>query len=165
MSRQNRGMIIPEPRIKTLIPTWPQQPLYVKKLSTNATLPKRGSEFSAGYDLASADDIVIPPLDQRLIKTNIAVMIPSGHYGRIAPRSGLAFKNKIDVHAGVIDEDYRGDVGVILFNHSQYDPFHVKVGDRIAQFIITRIATPLVIDLDSLDETSRGHNGYGSTGV
>ncbi|KAK2980663.1 hypothetical protein RJ640_011471 [Escallonia rubra] len=81
-----------------------------------------------------------------------------------APRLGLASKHGIDVGAGVIDADYRGPVGVILFNHSDAD-FEVKVGDRIAQLIIQKIVTPEVTEVDDLDSTVRGINGFGSTGV
>lgn len=82
----------------------------------------------------------------------------------VAPRSGLAWKHSIDVGAGVIDADYRGPLGVILFNHSDVD-FEVKVGDRIAQLIIEKIMTPDVLEVDDLDSTTRGTGGFGSTGV
>jgi dUTP pyrophosphatase len=81
-----------------------------------------------------------------------------------APRSGLAWKHSIDVGAGVIDADYRGPVGVILFNHSDQD-FEVKVGDRIAQLIIEKILTPKALEVEDLDSTFRGVGGFGSTGV
>lgn len=93
--------------------------LKVKKLSENAILPVRASSKAAGYDLFSAEDKVIEPLGKALIKTDISIAIPPKHYGRIAPRSSLAWKNHIDVGAGVIDEDYRGPVGIVLFNHSK----------------------------------------------
>lgn len=82
----------------------------------------------------------------------------------VAPRSGLAWKHSIDVGAGVVDADYRGPVGVILFNHSDVD-FAVKPGDRVAQMVIERIATPDVAEVDDLDDTVRGEGGFGSTGV
>lgn len=81
-----------------------------------------------------------------------------------APRSGLAAKHSIDVGAGVVDHDYRGNVGVILFNFSDKD-FQVSVGDRIAQLILERIMTPPVVEVDELDATTRGAGGFGSTGV
>lgn len=80
-----------------------------------------------------------------------------------APRSGLAWKHFIDVGAGVIDEDYRGNVGVILFNHSEVD-FAVKRGDRVAQLVLEKISTPDVVEVESLDETERAAGGFGSTG-
>ena len=81
-----------------------------------------------------------------------------------APRSGLAWKHSIDTGAGVVDADYRGNVGVILFNFSEI-AFEVKAGDRVAQMILERIMTPEVEEVDSLEETVRGAGGYGSTGV
>lgn len=83
---------------------------------------------------------------------------------QIAPRSGLAVKNGIDVGAGIVDYDYRGAVGVVLFNHSNED-FVVKRGDRIAQFIFKRIAKPTFVEVHELPGTERGAGGFGSTGV
>lgn len=112
-----------------------------------------------------------------MIKTDISIAIPTGtngcnvpllagYYGRVAPRSSLAWKNHIDVGAGVIDEDYRGPLGVVLFNHGD-QPFQgrspvnlcsflVNKGDRVAQLILTKIITPVVLEVDELDETVRG---------
>ncbi|KAG2498193.1 hypothetical protein HYH03_003947 [Edaphochlamys debaryana] len=141
-----------------------EEKLLVKKLSDKATLPKRGSAGAAGYDLSSAEDTVVPARGKAIVKTDIAIRVPKGTYGRVAPRSGLAVKNFIDTGAGVIDEDYRGNVGVVLFNHSDKD-FEVKVGDRVAQLILERIVVPDVDEVEELDATDRGANGYGSTGV
>ncbi|KAL0847321.1 hypothetical protein Bca101_020567 [Brassica carinata] len=136
----------------------------VKKLSEKAVLPTRGSPLSAGYDLSSAVDSKVPARGKALIPTDLSVAVPEGTYARIAPRSGLAWKHSIDVGAGVIDADYRGPVGVILFNHSDVD-FEVKVGDRIAQMIIEKIVTPQVMEVEDLDATVRGEGGFGSTGA
>lgn len=138
--------------------------LRVKKLSENAILPSRGSLLSAGYDLSSAKEAIVPARGKALIPTDLSIAIPEGTYARVAPRSGLAWKHSIDVGAGVIDADYRGPVGVILFNHSDVD-FGVKAGDRIAQLIIEKIETPEVTEVDDLDSTERGAGGFGSTGV
>ena len=124
----------------------------------------RGSAGAAGYDLCAAHDGVVPARGKALIKTDLAIMVPVGTYGRVAPRSGLAWKNSIDVGAGVIDEDYRGNVGVILFNHSETD-FQVKEGDRIAQLILEKIVTADVEEVEELDESARGAGGFGSTGI
>ena len=86
------------------------------RLSEHATAPTRGSARAAGYDLFSAYDYTISPMEKAIVKTDIQIAVPSGCYGRVAPRSGLAVKHFIDVGAGVIDEDYRGNVGVVLFN-------------------------------------------------
>lgn len=96
--------------------------------------------------------------------TDIQVEVPEESYGRVAPRSGLAVKNFIDVGAGVVDEDYRGNLGVVLFNHSDID-FEVKRGDRIAQFICERIFYPVLEEVKSLTDTERGAGGFGSTGT
>lgn len=137
--------------------------LQVKKLVPEAQLPKRGSEHAAGYDLTSAVDCTIPPRSKALIKTGLSLAIPSGHYGRVAPRSGLAAKHFIDVGAGVIDCDYRGELQVLLFNFND-SAFEVKVGDRIAQLLLEQISTPEVVQVEELSETVRGAGGFGSTG-
>lgn len=141
-----------------------EEPLRVKKLSEHATIPKRGSAGAAGYDLSSAEDCVVPARGKVVVKTDLAIKVPKGTYGRVAPRSGLAVKNFIDTGAGVVDEDYRGNLGVVLFNHSDVD-FPVKKGDRVAQLVLEKIATPDIVEVDELDATDRGANGYGSTGV
>ena len=138
--------------------------LYIKKLKNSAAIPKRATEDAAGYDLASAEETVVPAKGKTVVKTGISIAIPEGCYGRIAPRSGLAVKNFIDVGAGVIDADYRGEVGVVLFNHSDED-FKVKQGDRIAQLILEKICTPQVKETVELPSTVRGSQGFGSTGT
>ncbi|NWR40879.1 DUT protein, partial [Regulus satrapa] len=133
------------------------------RLSENAFAPSRGSARAAGYDLYSAYDCVIPPMEKAVVKTDIQIALPSGCYGRVAPRSGLAAKHFIDVGAGVIDEDYRGNVGVVLFNFGK-ETFEVKKGDRIAQLICERIYYPELEEVEALDDTERGEGGFGSTG-
>jgi len=137
--------------------------MLVHKLSEFAQLPIRGSPGAAGYDLFAAYDYVIQAHDKELVRTDISLTIPTGYYGRIAPRSSLAWKQHIDVGAGVIDEDYRGPLGVVLFNHGA-NTFKITRGDRIAQLIVTKIITPEVIEVQNLDDTARGAGGFGSTG-
>lgn len=120
--------------------------------------------FPTGFDLSSAYDAIIPARGKALVKTDIAIAIPEFTYARVAPRSGLAHKHSIDVGAGVIDYDYRGNVGVILFNLSDVD-FEVKRGDRIAQLILERISMADVVEVEELNETARGAGGFGSTGI
>ena len=105
--------------------------LYIKKLKNSAAIPKRVTEGAAGYDLASAEETVVLAKGKAVVKMGISIATPEGCYGQIAPRSGLVVKKYIDVGAGVIDSDYRGEVGVVLFNHSDED-FEVKQGDHIA---------------------------------
>ena len=137
----------------------------IKKLSDKAVIPTQGSSEAAGYDLYAADDNVVYSMSRTLIKTNISMAIPEGYYGRIAPRSGLAFKYGIDVLAGVIDSDYRGDIGVILFNTSTNNEFKIKSGDRIAQIIIEKCHN-VHWDIEKhLNSSERKDDGFGSTGV
>jgi len=137
----------------------------VKKLSENATIPTQGTKFAAGYDLYAAEDAVVVCGTRKLIKTNISMEINPGYYGRIAPRSGLAYKNGIDILAGVIDSDYRGDIGVILYNTDKNIDFTVKKGDRIAQIIFEACYTVTLNNVENLDNTLRQAGGFGSTGV
>lgn len=132
----------------------PLPPLLVKKLTESAQAPTRGSAFAAGYDLYSAKETVIPAKGKALVDTGLAIAVPEGTYGRVAPRSGLASKHFIDTGAGVIDADYRGEVKVLLFNFSDVD-FTVKVGDRIAQLVLERIYTPDVMVVEELEESTR----------
>lgn len=137
--------------------------LNVKLISEYAKLPVRSSEGAAGYDLSSSEDKIIPGHGWILVSTGISVELPPGTYGRVAPRSGLSTKG-ICVGAGVIDADYKGTVGVLLYNHGK-DDFEVKIGHRIAQLILEQIVTPDVVQINELSETTRGCNGFGSTGI
>lgn len=142
----------------------------VRLLSEHARVPVRGSAGAAGSDLFSAVDAVIPPGGGwALIATDLQMAFDGDgdhhYYVRIAPRSGLALRHGIDVGAGVIDQDYRGPIGVILFNHHATEPFAVKKGDRIAQMIFERISIPTFHVCDDVDTTTdRGSKGFGSTG-
>jgi len=138
------------------------QQLRVVRLSEHASLPVRSSTGAAGYDLAAAHDAVVPASGKAIVKTDLAIAAPAGTYGRVAPRSGLAWKRHIDVGAGVVDADYRGNVGVVLFNHGTVD-LEVRRGDRVAQLVLERIATPDVVEVDDLGATRRGAGGFGST--
>ncbi|WVQ62066.1 hypothetical protein V866_006721 [Kwoniella sp. B9012] len=138
-------------------------PLDVQLLSDRGTLPTLGSDFAAGLDLYSAESKIVPARGKALIDLQLSIAVPNGHYGRIAPRSGLASKHSIQTGAGVIDADYRGPVMVLLFNHSDTD-FEVHPKDRIAQLILERISIPRLRQVESLDATVRGAGGFGSTG-
>ena len=141
-----------------------QNILRVKILTNKGRLPVKGSQYAAGHDLYSARDIIVPARGTALVDTDISINVPYGTYGRVAPRSGLALKNSIDVGAGVIDHDYTGPVGVILFNHGNTD-FNIKEGDRIAQLIIeVCIPNAKVKLVEHLLDTKRGSNGFGSSG-
>ena len=135
-----------------------------KKTHNLAKIPTLGSEFSAGYDLYSTEEYILKPLERKLFKTGINVAIPIGLYGRIAPRSGLAYKNGLDILAGVIDPDYRSDIGVILINLG-YDNKQIMIGDRIAQIIFEHYNSAIFKETDTLPETIRNEDGFGSTDV
>jgi len=137
----------------------------IKLLSDKAKIPTAGSAFSAGYDLYSSEEGSVQPGQRVLVKTNVSVAIPTGYYGRIAPRSGLAYKNGIDSLAGVIDSDYRGDIGVILLNTDSSKIFTYSAGDRIAQLIIEKCHDINWVKVTKLEESKRNDGSYGSTGV
>jgi len=135
----------------------------VALLSERATPPSRGTPGSAGLDLYASDDVNVAPICRKLVPTAVAVAIPADHVGLIWPRSGLAVKHGIDVLAGVIDCDYRGEVKVALINHGESSVL-IEQGDRIAQLIIQRYeASPIEI-VSELGGTHRGERGFGSTG-
>lgn len=138
--------------------------LKVVLLHNDAKPPARGSKHSAGYDLSAGEAALVPRRGIAVVKTGLKIKVPYGYYGRVAPRSGLAVRRAIDTGAGVIDADYRGEVAVVLFNHSE-DDFSVQVGDRIAQLVVEKISMGDVQIMDSLDDTDRGAAGFGSTGV
>ena len=138
-----------------------------KKLHKNSLVPKKGSPLAAGYDLFcyTDQDILIESMGKSKIPTGISVQLPHNTYGRIAPRSGLTWNKFLDVGAGVVDEDYRGEILVILFNFSK-ENVTIKNGDKIAQLIVERImpTEAVVYEPDQdLSETKRGGKGFGST--
>ena len=135
----------------------------VKKLHEDASIPSKNSFTDAGYDLYALNGGTIKPLERKLVGTGISLAINEKHYGRIAPRSGLAFKHGIDVLAGVIDSGYRGEICVLLINLGDKD-FTYDKGDRIAQIIIERCEHPEWFIVEDLEETDRGDGGFGSTG-
>jgi len=137
--------------------------LQVKRLSSDAILPIRGSAGAAGYDICSTQDTIILAGRRGVINTGISVKLPPGCYGRIAPRSGLAVKSGIQIGAGVIDPDYTGEIKVVVFNHDQM-PYVVKRGYRIAQLVLEACMTPDVEEVDDISGTDRGEGGFGSTG-
>jgi dUTP pyrophosphatase len=137
--------------------------LSFKQLDPNAILPERASPFSAGLDLYSIEAVDLKPGERRLIRTGLAVAIPEGFYGRVAPRSGLAVKKGVDILAGVIDSDYRGEVGCLLHNAGD-EIIALPAQTKICQLIIEKIITPNAVWVDSLSETVRGSGGFGSSG-
>lgn len=137
--------------------------LYFTRLHPDATLPVRGSASAAGLDLFACATVTLGPGEHKPVSTGVAVAIPDGYYGRVAPRSGLAFKHAIDTLAGVVDSDYRGEIVCILINLGR-EAVELKTGDRIAQMVIEAIIRPEPAWADTLEETARGAGGFGSTG-
>jgi dUTP pyrophosphatase len=135
--------------------------LKVELCYEDAKLPTRGTPYSAGYDLYTPCDFTLPPQQTTLVKIGVKMEIPEGFYGRIAPRSSLGVKG-IDVFAGVVDSDYRDEIGVVLYN-STSRMFVCKKGDRIAQLIVEKHYSPEIQMTDILYNTERV-GGFGSTG-
>ena len=128
-------------------------------------LPVRGSARVAGYDLCAANSCVIPSWCRGTIETGLAVSLPQGTYAQIAPRSGLAIQNFINIGTGVVDSDYQGKIKVVLlFNHSIKD-FAIQASDRIPQLILESIDTPQVKKVAALDDTDHRVGVFGSIGT
>ncbi len=135
----------------------------LKRLHQNATIPTKAHLHDAGWDLYAISDGTINSQEQSCIPLGIAITVPLGTYGCIAPRSGLAHRHEIDVMAGVIDHGYTGEVCVILRNHGT-EIYEYKKGDRIAQLIITKKNDDEIEVVDELLSESRGGGGFGSSG-
>lgn len=135
----------------------------VKLLSKNGKLPVRKNMWDAGADIYSAEEKEIFPGEYVMIKTDIALEIPSGYVGLVWPRSGLAAKHGLDTLAGVIDSEYRDNVCILLHNHGK-ELFKVETGMRIAQLLIQKVEHANFIKHHELNETGRG-DGFGSSGV
>lgn len=139
----------------------------VKKLHPNAILPTYGSPFAAGADLYACLEgpVTIQPGEVFWVPTGLALEVPVGCAGLVYARSsmgakrGLAPANKV----GVVDSDYRGEVRVVLLNHSK-EPQTIQPGERVAQFVITPVVTPAYVEAEELTDTQRGVGGFGSTG-
>ncbi|AYA77362.1 dUTP diphosphatase [Bacillus sp. Y1] len=136
----------------------------IKRLSDDVLLPEYQTEGAAGFDLHASHSVLIPVGEHRLIKTGMAVEIPPNFEMQIRSRSGLALKHGIQAHFGTIDHDYRGEIGVILFNFGS-QPFKVEKNDRIAQGIVAQLEKAHFQVVTELSETKRGTGGFGSSGV
>ena len=139
--------------------------IFIKKLSPLATIPNYQTEEASGFDLHSIEDIILKPNERKLIGTGLAFEIPKGYEIQIRPRSGLAYKHGISVlnSPGTIDSDYRGEIKVLLINHSDTD-FEIKIGERIAQGVIQKVIQAKFEEVEELNKTARGAGGFGSTG-
>lgn len=138
-----------------------------KKLHPDAVIPDYAHNGDAGMDLYSIQDDVIEPLTWKLIPTGLACKLPEGTNGEVRSKSGIALKNGVFVlnTPGTVDENYRGEIGVILYNLNTKDPFIIKKGQKIAQYVINAIEYVETVEVKELDATNRGEGGFGSTGL
>ena len=138
----------------------------IRRLDAGLPLPAYAHPGDAGADLLSRVEVTIAPGERALVPTGVALALPPGHAGFVHPRSGLAARHGISIvnAPGTVDEGYRGEILVNLVNLDPREPFTVHRGDRIAQLVVQRVARVRLVEVDSLDETSRGDTGHGSTG-
>ena len=134
----------------------------IKLLAADAVIPSRATVGSIGFDISTNTATTIPAHSQRIIPTGIAMAIPSGMYGRIAPKSGLAAKHEVSIEGGVIDNDYRGEVKVIFRNMGGQD-LTITKGQQIAQIIFEQAHIPMIAVSSNLPHTKRDTKGFGST--
>ena len=139
--------------------------LKIKKINPEAIIPAYQTKEAAGFDLHSIENVVLKPGERKLIGTGLAFEIEYGYEVQIRPRSGLAFKHGITVlnSPGTIDSDYRGEIKVLLINHSD-EEFEIKKGDRIAQAVVASVIQAEIVEVEELSSTERGEGGFGSTG-
>ncbi len=126
-------------------------------------LPNYAHPGDAGFDIYSAEDVLLKKGEKKVVKSGVKMVIPDGYVGLIWDKSGLAAKNGIHVFADVIDSGYRGEVGVVLKNFGEED-FNIEKNMKIAQMLIQPIVSANIVESDSLEETKRGEGGFGSTG-
>ena len=140
--------------------------IQIRRINELATIPSYAHEGDAGMDLYSIDEVEIAPGETSLIHTGITIQLPQGTEAQIRPRSGLALKHSVTVlnTPGTIDEGYRGEIGVILINHSK-NTFKVVKGMKIAQMVIKPVLRVEIEEVNELTQTSRGQGGFGSTGM
>lgn len=136
--------------------------LKILRVSPEATLPTRAHPDDAGLDLFSLEDFILGPGRGHVTRTGIAIALPPHHVGMVADRSSMA-KRGVKTAGGVIDAGYRGEIHIVLRNLT-LEPIPIAKGERIAQLLILPIITPMPVEVSSLDETSRGSKGFGSSG-
>ena len=137
-----------------------------KKLNENAIMPSQGTLGSAAFDFYTIEDTSIDCGDTKVLKTGLSVEIPLGYYLAIYPRSSTGFKTplRLSNSVGIIDSDYRGEVGLIFTNTSNSTSYSIKKGERLAQGIIQKSIQCELLEVDELSETERNTGGIGSTG-
>jgi dUTP pyrophosphatase len=141
--------------------------LPIRRLDPEVTLPAYAKPGDAGLDLQANVDVTLAPGGGReLVPTGLAIAIPEGHAGFVQPRSGLALKHGVTClnTPGLIDSGYRGELKVLLVNTDPTEPFEIRRGERIAQLVIQAVEHVTLIEVDELDDSERGHGGFGHTG-
>jgi dUTP pyrophosphatase len=136
----------------------------IKLLSSNSKIPTKARDDDAGYDLYSIDEYIIKPMERTLVKTGVSLEIPSGYYGHISDRSGMALKKGAHCLGKVVDPSFRGEIGVIILNTDMYEPIKIQSGDRIAQMIFKKYENVSFVESSDLEKTERDEKGYGSSG-
>lgn len=135
----------------------------VKKLKANAILPQMMRAGDAAFDLSACEDVLLKSGKTKIIPTGLALEIPVGFVGNIRDRSGMSAKHALHTLAGIIDSNYRGEIGIVMTNLSQVD-YQIKVGDRVAQMLIQKIEIADFEEVAELSDTNRGENGFNSSG-
>lgn len=135
----------------------------VKKLKANAILPQMMREGDAAFDLAACEDVLLKSGETKIIPTGLALEIPVGFVGNIRDRSGMSAKHALHTLAGIIDSNYRGEIGIVMTNLSQVD-YQIKAGDRVAQMLIQKIEIADFEEVGELSDTNRGEKGFNSSG-
>jgi dUTP pyrophosphatase len=140
--------------------------LLLKRLDPGLPLPAYAKPGDAGLDLYSAEDATIAPGDRCVVGSGVAVAIPDGYVGLVAPRSGTAVSVGLSMvnTPGVVDSGYRGEVRLILVNHDTKDAINIARGERIAQLVVVPVASLDIVETDELPPSERGEGGFGSTG-
>ena len=139
----------------------------IQVLDRSIVYPRYAHDGDAGLDLRSTIDTVLKPFERKLIPTGIKIAIPGGYAGFVQPRSGLAIKNGISLvnTPGLIDSNYRGEIKAILINLDSREEFFIKKGDRICQLVIIKVENAELVFTEELENTDRGENGFGSSGI
>ena len=136
----------------------------IKKINSDAILPKYAHRGDAGMDLFSAEELILKPKHRIAVKTGISIELPKDYVGLVWDKSGVVLKSGIKTIAGVMDSGYRGEYKIVLVNLSSNN-FEIKKGQKIAQLLIQKIETPKIEIAEELSKTKRGEGGFGSSGI
>ncbi|MFC1691566.1 dUTP diphosphatase [Nanoarchaeota archaeon] len=136
----------------------------IKKLTPDVKAPAYAHPGDAGMDIYASEDTLVAPGETKVVKTGISMAVPDGFVALVWDKSGHAAKKSIKTMAGVIDSGYRGEVGIVMVNLGK-ENFEIAKNTKVAQILIQKIESPQVVEVDDLEETSRGEGGFGSTGL